>query len=152
MNLKQLMDFIGLHENSPINIILPSGSTVPEHFHITEVGKVHKTFVDCGGSKRESVTCLMQIWTATDTDHRLNTTKLEKILSFAKEILGNEDMPVEFEYGDELVVQYKLEDVVMASDVTIDTVGLLFVLGAKETQCLAPDKCGVSSCCPTGCC
>lgn len=27
---------------------LPNGSFVPNHFHVTEVGKVSKHFIDCG--------------------------------------------------------------------------------------------------------
>jgi predicted transcriptional regulator len=28
---------------------LPDGTTVPEHFHVTEVGLITKNFIDCGG-------------------------------------------------------------------------------------------------------
>ena len=36
-----------------ISFKLPDGSLVPSHFHVTEVGKVTKHFIDCGG------TCLL---------------------------------------------------------------------------------------------
>ncbi|MGA8855051.1 MAG: DUF6428 family protein, partial [Christiangramia sp.] len=29
---------------------LPNGQLVPEHFHVTEVGKITKHFIDCGGT------------------------------------------------------------------------------------------------------
>lgn len=28
---------------------LPNGDLVPTHFHVTEIGKVTKHFIDCGG-------------------------------------------------------------------------------------------------------
>jgi hypothetical protein len=31
---------------------LPNGTTVPAHFHVTEVGLVTKHFIDCGGTVR----------------------------------------------------------------------------------------------------
>ena len=36
---------------------LPNGELVPTHFHVTEVGKISKHFIDCGG---------MQMITTTD--------------------------------------------------------------------------------------
>ena len=35
-----------------IGFQLPDGSLVPSHFHVTEVGKVSKHFIDCGGTLR----------------------------------------------------------------------------------------------------
>ncbi len=32
---------------------LPDGSLVPNHFHVTEVGKIDKNFIDCGGTIRQ---------------------------------------------------------------------------------------------------
>jgi hypothetical protein len=47
---------------SQVKLLLPSidklqfklenGQLVPAHFHITEVGKVSKHFIDCGGTIR----------------------------------------------------------------------------------------------------
>ncbi len=31
---------------------LPGGNLVPGHFHVTEVGKITKHFIDCGGTER----------------------------------------------------------------------------------------------------
>ena len=36
-----------------IGFQLPDGSLVPSHFHVTEVGKVSKHFIDCGGTVRQ---------------------------------------------------------------------------------------------------
>jgi hypothetical protein len=55
--------------------------------------------------------------------------------------LVDEDMPLVVEYGSETVANYPL------GDVEVTPKGLLLVLGAKPTACLAPEKCGVEGCC-----
>ena len=35
-----------------IGFQLPNGNSVPKHFHVTEVGKVVKDYIDCGGNVR----------------------------------------------------------------------------------------------------
>ena len=32
---------------------LPEGKKVPSHFHITEIGIIRKTYIDCGGNIRD---------------------------------------------------------------------------------------------------
>ncbi len=102
MTSKQLVHLLEMNENSSIHIMLPTGEFVPEHFHITEVGRVHKTFIDCGGTRRESITCLLQVWTAHDVEHRLDSGKLSKILMLAGSVLGTDTSAVEVEYEAEL--------------------------------------------------
>jgi hypothetical protein len=135
-----------LETESSLSIKLPSGDFVPPHFHVTEVGLVRKTFIDCGGTRRETAACVLQVWTAHDVDHRLLSTKLAKILKLAKPILGDDDLLVEVEYGSEYVSQYPV------ADVQIKEGGLVLTLGSKHTECLAPDKCGVIECCQGGKC
>ena len=146
MRLNQLADVLASNREFPLHFILPSGEIVPEHFHVTEVGRVQKTFVDCGGTRRESVTCLLQVWTAHDVDHRLGAEKLSKILKLSESVLGSDDLEVEVEYGVDVASQYKLIDAVAKSD------GVFLVLDGKRTECLAEDKCGVSLCGTPGCC
>jgi hypothetical protein len=31
-----------------VTFLLPNGTYVPEHFHVTEVGLITKNFIDCG--------------------------------------------------------------------------------------------------------
>ena len=62
-----------------VNFQLPNGTLVPEHFHVTEVGMVHKHFIDCGGKVRNEKAANFQLWNADDTDHRLKPEKLIKI-------------------------------------------------------------------------
>jgi hypothetical protein len=108
---------------------------------------VEKRFIDCGGTEREAVSCLLQVWTADDYDHRLGSQKLAAILRLAGPLLKTTDLPVEVEYGPEVAAQYRLADIATTSQ------GLLFVLEGKQTDCLAPDRCGISGCGPSsGCC
>ena len=86
---------------------------------------------------------MLQIWVAHDVDHRLETTKLAKIIEIAWPLLQSGDLPVEVEYEDVVVSQYPLG----GAEVTPS--GVLLYLGNKHTACLAPEKCGVGG---TGCC
>lgn len=144
MNVKKLADILRNNPDASLHIMLPSGEFVPAHFHVTEVGHVDKKFIDCGGTRRRSSSCSLQIWTADDQDHRLPAGKLAGILDLARPILPTDDLPVELEYGADVAVQYRL------SDVEVTPKGLLFVLSGRQTDCLARDKCGVGE--ASGCC
>lgn len=141
MNVSQLIQVLEAHRGAALHIMLPTGEFVPAHFHVTEIGCVQKTFIDCGGVRRESETCVLQVWTANDTDHRLTAGRLTQIFGIARPLLGASDLPVGVEYGAEAAAQYLL------SDVELTPKGLLFVLVGKQTECLAPDHCGVNECC-----
>lgn len=141
MTLKELIKLLDNHQEMALYIMLPSGEFVPDHFHVTEVGKVHKSFIDCGGTCRESTSCLLQVWTANDVNHRLIASKLSKIFKLGEKVLKDDNLLVEVEYGNEVASQYVL------TNVEITCQGLLFVLAGKQTDCLALDKCGIRSCC-----
>ena len=47
MKLSQIKN--ELQKLNTIAFQLPNGELVPSHFHVTEVGKVTKHFIDCGG-------------------------------------------------------------------------------------------------------
>ena len=135
---------------SQLHLMLPDGDFVPAHFHVTEVGRVQKDFIDCGGTVRSTTACVLQVWVADDTDHRLDTGKLAKIIGLAAPLLKSGDLPVEVEYEDGVVSQYPL------SAVEVTPAGVLLHLGTKHTACLAMDQCGVgaakTACSPTGGC
>lgn len=141
MIIKKLVEILEANPESPLYVMLPSGFYIPDHFHVTEVGKIQKTFVDCGGVVRETISCMLQMWTANDFDHRLAAGKLAKILRLGDKILGSEELPVEIEYGDSVASQYLLVDIIVKSK------GLFLILSGKQTNCLAPDKCGITGCC-----
>src|SRR5580704_12950821 len=95
----ELLKLLEVNKDLSLKIILPSGEFVPEHFHITEVGRVQRTFIDCGGTLHETVSCLLQVWTANDVDHRLSAGKLADILALAYNVLELDDESMEIEYG-----------------------------------------------------
>lgn len=134
-----------------LHLMLPGGEFVPPHFHVTEVGRVQKDFIDCGGTRRSTTSCLVQVWVAADTDHRLDASKLAAILKLATPLLGSDELPVEVEYEGAAVSQYPLADAEATPG------GVLLTLGTKHTDCLAKDRCGVplaaaDGCAAPGCC
>ena len=140
MNVEKFSRLLASNPSAALYVMLPSGEFVPDHFHITEVGRVHKQFIDCGGTRRESLSCALQVWVANDTEHRLDSTKLSQIMRVAAGLVSD-DMPLVVEYGSETVANYPL------GDVEVTPKGLLLVLGTKPTACLAMEKCGVEGCC-----
>ena len=143
MNVRELCQALESHPAARMHWMLPDRSFVPAHYHITEVGRVRKDFIDCGGTVRSTQSCLLQVWVADDVDHRLETTKLAAIMRVAAGLLGSDDLPVEVEYEAGVISQYPL------GGVEVTPSGLLFHLGTKHTACLAPEKCGVGG---SGCC
>ena len=117
-----------------VTFLLPNGSIVPQHFHVTEVGQITKHFIDCGGTVRDEKTANFQLWEANDFDHRLAPQKLLDIINLSEKILGIEDLEIEVEYQNETISKYGLE-----------FNGKEFVLVVKITNCLAPDNCGIPS-------
>lgn len=156
MTFESLLNVLLGNPSVAMHLMLPDSAFVPAHFHITEVGRVQKDFIDCGGTVRSSVACVMQVWVANDTDHRLDTSRLAQILKMAVPLMQSPELPVEIEYEGSVISQYPL----VAAEVTPS--GILFHLGTKHTGCLAPDRCGVPtaqsalaqvSCCSgTECC
>ncbi len=115
-----------------LNFHLPDGTQVPQHFHVTEVGQITKNFIDCGGTIRHEKTVNFQLWEAGDFDHRLAPKKLSDIIRLSEEKLGLQDGEIEVEYQGHTIEKYGLEFQSGA-----------FVLSNKQTDCLAPDKCGI---------
>jgi len=150
MNVAEFRAALLTNPAAPLHLMLPDGDFVPAHFHVTEVGRVQKDFIDCGGTTRSTVTCLLQVWVANDTAHRLTGAKLASVLKLAAPLLGSDDLAVEMEYEQNAVSQFP----VAAAEST--PMGVLFHLGRKHTDCLAPDKCGVTGCASapggTACC
>jgi hypothetical protein len=121
-----------LAELNSVDFELQNGTKVPDHFHVTEVGVVHKHFIDCGGTIRNEKMANFQLWNANDTDHRLKPQKLLNIIELSETKLGLEDLEIEVEYQMETIGKYALE-----------FNGKAFVLMPKFTDCLASDSCGI---------
>jgi hypothetical protein len=156
MKLSQVKNI--LKTAQAVNFNLPDGTTVPEHFHVTEVGLITKNFIDCGGTVRNETVVNFQLWNANDFEHRLKPQKLLNIIELSEKILGIGDFEIEVEYQSTTIGKYDL-----------DFNGKDFVLLNKQTACLAQDQCGIpaekqkvklselnnqSSCCSPGgsCC
>lgn len=154
MKLSEFMDRLsGLSE---IAFELPNGQLVPEHFHVTEVGKISKHFIDCGGTLRDEQKISFQLWEENDYNHRLHPDKLVKIIELAKDKLELPDVEIEVEYQGESINKFHL-----------DFDGKNFLLVNTQTDCLAKENCGIpaqkpkvklseiqNSCCTpeSGCC
>jgi hypothetical protein len=140
-----------------IGFQLPNGKLVASHFHVTEVGKITKDFIDCGGKVRSESVINFQLWEENDYDHRLHPEKLVHIIELSEKMFKFDDLEIEVEYqGKETIGKYNLE---------FD--GTNFLLTSKLTACLALESCGIpiektkikiaevqsSSCDPSaGCC
>lgn len=130
MNIAELKQHLSTAE--AVNFQLPDGSSLPSHFHVTEVGLVTKHFIDCGGTERKETMANFQLWEAGDYDHRLAPQKFLHILNLSRRILGSDDLEIEVEY----------------QQGTIGKFGLAFnghslALTPKFTACLAQDACGI---------
>ena len=111
---------------------LPNLQFIPEHFHITEVGLITKNFIDCGGTVREEKVINFQLWEAGDYDHRLEPSKLLRIIEQSQEIFKFDDLEIEVEYQQNSIAKFGLE-----------FNGFFFHLTNKQTACLAEDACGI---------
>lgn len=138
---------------SELIIAIKSDRFLEPHFHVTEVGKVTKDFVDCGGVRRKVDACVLQTLVANDVDHRLAPSKLLGILEKSDVLEMDDNTEVEIEIQGDSVETYSIGQ----STVTGPT--LTLHLQAKQTACLAPDKCGLQivstgpqSCCGEGGC
>ncbi|TYC16984.1 hypothetical protein ES677_02045 [Bizionia gelidisalsuginis] len=146
-----------LKEVETIAFQLPDGTLVPQHFHVTEVGKITKHFIDCGGTVRHEEVINFQLWNTDDYDHRLHPEKLLNIIALSENLLELQDLAIEVEYQGQTIEKYGL-----------GYNGSQFLLTTTATDCLAKDHCGIpetkqqlnfkdietgSSCAPgSGCC
>lgn len=119
-----------LKELKTIAFKLPNGDLVPRHFHVTEVGKSTKDFIDCGGTIRHEELVNFQLWEENDYDHRLHPDKLLNIIELSESKLGIPDLDIEVEYQGDTIGKYDL-----------DFDGENFLLITKNTNCLAKDQC-----------
>ncbi|WP_437229908.1 DUF6428 family protein [Planctomicrobium sp. SH661] len=151
MTLQQFKAVLAENPSAALNVRLPNGNLIPHHFHVTEVGRVQKDFIDCGGTVRSTAACVLQTWVANDLDHRLSPSKLGTILEMASPLLRSDDLPVEIEFDAGVISQYPVSEIrTTAQEIELR-------LTSKKTDCLAPDRCGLtvlsSDCCSsTGCC
>ncbi len=130
MTLNQLKTQLELQ--TTLAFELPDGSLVPNHFHITEVGKVTKHFIDCGGVIRKEEVVNLQLWESNDYDHRLHPDKMLQILTLSEKAFNLKNLEIEVEYQGNTIQKYGIE-----------LKGQNYLLTQKKTACLAEDAFGI---------
>ena len=134
-----------LKKGKSISFKLPDGDFIPEYFHVTEIGKITKDFIDCGGTLRSQKVANFQFWYSTDYNHRLHPKKLLHIIKLSKNKLHIDD-------GLAIEVEYQKDDTIGKYMLGHD--GINFVLLTQRTDCLAKSDCSIESkqedtCCET---
>lgn len=135
MKLTELKTHLAAHPDLVVRFLLPDGASVPAHAHVTEVARVDKRFIDCGGKLRNDAACRLQTWVAEDTHHRLTAGKLLGILNKAAPLLETDDLPLEVEHEAPILSQFPVTAVAAEEDAVV------LRLGTKHTACLAEDQC-----------
>lgn len=135
MKLQEFKQLLAAHSDKNIRFRLPTGTNVPAQAHVTEVARIDKRFIDCGGKFRTEFTCRLQAWFADDTDHRLTSGKLLAILNKSAPFLETENLDVEVEYEAPFISQFPI------SAVEAEGESLFVRLSVKHTACLAEDRC-----------
>jgi hypothetical protein len=132
MKLSQLQT--ALKSMSEVHFILPNGNFVPRHYHLTEIGLSTKSFIDCGGKRHDDKKVVLQLWTATDYEHRLKADKFSNIIHTSLPLFEDQDLEVEVEYQLDTIGRFSL-----------DSDGDNFRLIPTKTDCLATELCGIDS-------
>jgi len=166
MTLQEFKALLQDNRGKLFQVALPTGDQVPISFHITEVGRVDKTFLDCGGTLRNRSTAQLQVWVGPDEDHRIQAGKMVDILERSGAVVPDDTLPLEMEYEMEngFVSQFPV------ADFAVSDVAVVLHLGVRHTECLAPELCIVPAnksfslsmapvaqtndcgCGPSGCC
>jgi hypothetical protein len=135
MQLSDLKKTLAKNTTRNIRFILPTGTKIPPHAHVTEVARIDKKYIDCGGTRRTDTVCRLQTWFQDDTDHRLTAGRLLAILEKSGPLLETDDLEVDMEYEAPFIAQFPLEKAEVDGD------DLIVRLGVKHTACLAEDRC-----------
>jgi hypothetical protein len=135
MKLSEFKTRLEAHPQHELTFILPDGGRIAAHAHITEIGRVDKSFIDCGGTIRSISSANLQAWVADDTEHRFAPGDLAKVLENSRALFRGDDLDVEIEYEDGFISQFPV------LEAAVEGQRLLFRLGAKHTDCLAKDVC-----------
>jgi len=150
MKLSEFKRQLDEHPQHQLCFLMPDEEEIPAHAHVTEIGRVDKVFMDCGGTIRKLSCCSLQSWASdADLEHRLSPQRLAEIIEKALPIFRGDDLDVEIEYEDLCILsQYPVVGAINEKGV------LKFTLTSKHTDCLAKEIC-LPRCCSTengGCC
>lgn len=139
MKLAELKPLLAQNADLPVQFKLGNGESIPAHAHVTEVARIDKQFVDCGGTFRNQSLCRLQTWVSDDYDHRLKAGVLLKILEKGASFLQTEDFDVDVEHELDYITQFPIA----SADATDGQ--MVIQLASRHTDCLAKEKC----CAPT---
>ena len=112
---------------------LPGGKRVPPHYHITEIGIIRKIYIDCGGDLRVENLINMQLWYSNDINHKIETTKILKIIQNSEKLLKFQDEEIQIEYQQDTICKFNLE---FKGDST-------FKLIKTFTDCIDKESCNI---------
>jgi hypothetical protein len=131
--------------------VLPDGDYIPAHAHVTEVGHVVRNFIDCGGLSGTEEKVVLQTHVGDDTDHRLRSDRLAKILRLGNRVIPSAELDVDVEHDCCVVAQYPI------AEATPDGEHLNFFLQRGRTQCRERERREsqtAADCCatPAACC
>jgi len=141
MKLSEFKDHLLAAPQAEMRFLLPDGDAIPLHAHVTEIGRVDKNFIDCGGTPRSWSNCTLQVWVAeNDEAHRFAPGKLAGVIDLAAPLFRGEDLDVEVEYEDCCTELSQYPVVAVQREEGI----LTFQLASKHTDCLAKESCGLT--------
>ena len=151
MTLSDLQETLEKYPNTFPRFVLPDGDYIPAHAHVTEVGYVVRNSIDCGGVTGREEKVVLQTHVGDDTDHRLRSDRLAKILKLGNRVVPSANLDVDVEYDCCVAAQYPI------GEATQDGEHLNLILQRGRTQCRARERREsetASGCCATSatCC
>jgi hypothetical protein len=151
MTLHDLKNALEANPGRFPRFMLPNGDCIPAHAHVTEVGHVVRSFIDCGGLSGKEEKVVLQTHVGDDTDHRLRSDRFAKILRLGNSVIPTADLDVDVEYDCCVVAQYPIAEAAPDGD------HLNLILQRGRTQCRAHerrDSEAAAPCCATSaaCC
>ena len=71
---KEFTEILATNYNHRVEFLLPDKTCIPPHYHITDVGSIHRYFIDCGGQRRNENYLQIQLWLGNDKGASSNNT------------------------------------------------------------------------------
>jgi len=134
MTLHDLQDALKANPKRFPRFVLPNGDYIPAHAHVTEVGHVARSFIDCGGLTGKEEKILLQTHVGDDADHRLRSDRFAKILQLGNRVVPSTNLDVDVEYDCCVVAQYPI------AEARPDGQHLNLILRRGRTQCRARER------------
>ncbi len=111
MLLRDIKQFLDRQADKPVFLRLPTGDPTPFAFHIIEVGHMRGTFMDGDGQTRETHACRLRVRVGGRRKHWLDAAEMLAVLRMASEIFPGEDLPVEFQFENDVLTQYAVAEI-----------------------------------------